>query len=163
MGMQDVDFELVYQPGKDEADPLHFLSRHPLLETGTDSVKKVICQVISSEHAVVLEHIHDETRKDAKLQELAERISRGDWEQYRKDPDIAPFHTIRYELYSVNDLIFTLNQTVILTRLQRKVVRAAHHIGHLGTTKTKQMLREKYWFPTMNTMSKSLDNVSSVK
>ena len=33
MNMQDVDYELVYEPGKDEADPLDFLSRHPLPET----------------------------------------------------------------------------------------------------------------------------------
>ena len=63
-----------------------------------------------------------------------------------------PFHSIRYELYVVNGLIFRLNQIVIPTRLQRKIVRAAHHLGHLGMTKTKQMLREKYWFPTMNTI-----------
>ena len=25
-------------------------------------------------------------------------------------------------------------------------------MGHLGKTKTKQMLREKYWFPLMNSM-----------
>jgi len=31
--MQDVDYELVYEPGKDEADPLDFLYRHPLPET----------------------------------------------------------------------------------------------------------------------------------
>ena len=30
MGMQDVDFELIYEPGKDDADPFDFLSRHPL-------------------------------------------------------------------------------------------------------------------------------------
>ena len=31
MEMQDVDYELVYEPGKDEADPLYFLSRrHPM-------------------------------------------------------------------------------------------------------------------------------------
>lgn len=30
MGMQDVDFDLIYEPGKDDADPLDFLSRHPL-------------------------------------------------------------------------------------------------------------------------------------
>ena len=59
MGMQDVDFELAYQPGKGEADPLDFLSRHPLPETGTDSVERVINQVVSSEYAVVLEHIQD--------------------------------------------------------------------------------------------------------
>ena len=38
--MQDVDFELVYEPGKDEADPMDYLSRHPLLITGTDSTEK---------------------------------------------------------------------------------------------------------------------------
>ena len=27
MEMQDVDYELVYEPGKDEADPLDYLSR----------------------------------------------------------------------------------------------------------------------------------------
>ena len=30
MEMQNVDYEFVYEPGKDEMDPLDFLSRHPL-------------------------------------------------------------------------------------------------------------------------------------
>ena len=72
MGMQD--FELVYQPGKDEADPLDFLSRHALPETGVDSVERVINQVVSSECAVVLEHIQDETRKNTQLQKLRENF-----------------------------------------------------------------------------------------
>jgi len=33
MEMQDVDYELVYESGKDEADPLDFLFRHPQPET----------------------------------------------------------------------------------------------------------------------------------
>lgn len=28
--------------------------------------------------------------------------------------------------------------------------RAAHSLGHSGMTKTKQMLRQKYWFISMN-------------
>ena len=32
MEMQDVDYEVVFEPGRDEADPLDFLSRHPLPE-----------------------------------------------------------------------------------------------------------------------------------
>ena len=40
MDMQDVDFELVYEPGKDEADPMDYLSRHPLPITGTDNTEK---------------------------------------------------------------------------------------------------------------------------
>ena len=150
--MPDVDFKLIYQPGKNKADLLDFLSRHPLPETGRDSVEKVIKRVVNTEHAVVLQSIQEETGKDTQLQNLSERTLKGDWEQHQKDPDISPFYSIRYELYLVNRLIFRMNQIVIPTRLQRKVVQAAHHMGHLGMTKTKQMLREKYWFPMMNSM-----------
>ena len=41
MDMQDIDFEVVYEPGKDEADPLDFLSRHPLPEIEADETEKV--------------------------------------------------------------------------------------------------------------------------
>ena len=108
------------------------MKRHPLPETGTDSVEKAICHVVSLEHAVVLQHIQDETQKDTQVQKLSERISRGDWEQYRQDSNIIPFNSIKHELYSINGLIFNLNQIVVPTRLQRKVVRAAHHLGHVA-------------------------------
>ena len=39
MEMQDVDFELVYEPGKDKQDLLDYLSQHLLLETGNDNRK----------------------------------------------------------------------------------------------------------------------------
>jgi len=42
MEMQEVNYELVYEPGKDEAVPLDFLSRHPLPETGHDKTEKII-------------------------------------------------------------------------------------------------------------------------
>ena len=41
---------------------------------------------------------------------------------------------------------------VLPTKLQQKIIKTAHNLGHLGTTKTKQMLRAKYWFPGMNGM-----------
>lgn len=95
MGMQDVDFELIYQPGKNEADPLDFLSRHPLPETGRDSVEKVIKHVVNTEHAVVLQSIQEETGKDTQLQNLSERILKGDWEQHRKI--LISHHSIAYD------------------------------------------------------------------
>ena len=152
MGKQDVDFELIYEPGKDETDPLDFLSRHPLPETGKDTIERVIKYTVTAEHAVVVDHIKEETLKDTQLQKLSTRILTGDWEQHKKDPDIAPFYSVQNELYVINDLIFRMNQIIVPTSLQRKVIKAAHHLGHLGMTKTKQMLRAKYWFPTMNNM-----------
>ena len=60
--------------------------------------------------------------------------------------------SVKNELYAVDGLLFRMNHIIIPRSLQRKVIKAAHHLGHLGMTKTKQMIRGKYWFPTMNSM-----------
>ena len=145
-------YELIYEPGKDEADPLDALSRHPLPETGRDAVEIVIKHVVNVEHAVVVDQIKEETQKDSQPQKLSARIHTGDWEQHKKDPDIMPFYGRRHEFYAVDDLIFRMNRIIIPTSLQRRIIKAAHHLGHMGMTKTKQMLRENYWWPTMNSM-----------
>ena len=54
MEMQDVDFELVHEPGKDEQDLLDHLSRHPLPETGNDNTEKIFKWTVDAEHAIVL-------------------------------------------------------------------------------------------------------------
>ena len=111
MDMQDVDYELVYEPGKDEADLMDYLSRHSLPITGTDSTEKVVKSILIAEHAVVLDRIRKETGKDKQLQKLYKRIVKEDWQKHRKDHDISPFNCIRLELYVMNGLRF--NQIVI--------------------------------------------------
>ena len=150
MDLQDVDFELIYEPGKDEQDPLDYLSRHPLPDTGSDDTGMMLKRIIHEDHAVVLERIKKETSESKQLTKLHERIQRGDWNTYKKDPDIEPYFMIREELCSAEGLIFRLDKIVIPDSLQRKVIKAAHSMGHLGMTKTKQLLRNKYWFPKMN-------------
>ena len=49
LGMQDVNFEIIYEPGKDDADPLDLLSRHPLPEIAKDAVEGVIKYVLEAE------------------------------------------------------------------------------------------------------------------
>ena len=156
MDMQDVDFELVYEPGKDDADPMDYLSRHPLPVIGTDNTEKVVKSILTAEHAVVLDQIREETAKDNQLKKLFKRIVKEDWQKHRRDTDIAPFFSIRHELYVMNGLIFRFNQIVFPARLQHTVIKAAHSLGHLGMTKTKQMLREKYWFPDLNKMTENV-------
>ena len=128
MDMQDVDFELVYQPGKDDANPMDYLSRHPLPITGTE---KVVKSILTAEHAVVLERIRKETAEDHQLQTLYKRIVKEDWRKHRKDNGIVPLFSIRHELYVMNGLIFRLNQIVIPPSLQRTVIKAANSLGHL--------------------------------
>ena len=61
--MQNVDIELLYLPGQDTADPMDYLSRHPLSITGTGSAEKNAKSILTAEHAVVLYRIENETEK----------------------------------------------------------------------------------------------------
>ena len=78
MQMQDVHYEHIYEPGRDEPDPLDYLFRHPFPETENDGTEKIINWTVEAEHSVVLERIREETIKDETMQELAQRISKGD-------------------------------------------------------------------------------------
>ena len=74
--MQDVDFEMKYEPGRDELDPLDFLSRHPLPVIENDDTEKA---AITTEHAVVLDRIREETSQDRVLRKLSQTIRKGNW------------------------------------------------------------------------------------
>ena len=78
--MQDVDFEMKYEPGRDELDPLDFLSRHPLPVIENDDTEKVLKAAITTEHAVVLDRIREETSQDRVLRKLSQTIRKGKWE-----------------------------------------------------------------------------------
>ena len=156
MSMQDTDYELVYEPGKDERDPLDFISRHPLPETGNDKTETIIKSVIQGEHAVILSKIQEETKKDPILRKLKEIITSETWEKYRKDPEIGQFYDVKDELYLAEGLIFRMNRIVLPETLRVKVINKAHQMGHFGITRTKQMIRAKYFFPRMNAMIESI-------
>ena len=111
--MQDVDCKLVYEPGKDEADPLNFLSRHPLPETGHDKTEKIIRWNVNTEHGVVVTGIREETQKDEVMQRLAKRITKGDWEKRKRDKDLEPYLQVKQELSVAEGLIFRESRIVL--------------------------------------------------
>ena len=70
MDMQDVDFDMKYEPGRDEADPLDFLSRHPLPIIVDNSTEKILKAAIETEHAVVLKYCTAEAQHNHQEREL---------------------------------------------------------------------------------------------
>ena len=57
MEMQDIDYELVYEPGKGVADPMNYLSWHPLPDTETDDTEKTVQMKVSNKQGVVMRSI----------------------------------------------------------------------------------------------------------
>ena len=150
--MQDVDFELVYEPGKDAADPMDYLSRHPLPVSEKDDTEKTIKMIVNNEHGVVMKSIKEATLKDEILQDVIKRMKQNDWERHKNRTEVKPYYLVRHELFLVKGLVLRCRQIVIPEKLQKQVIKAAHSMGHFGMTRTKQMLRAKYWFPRLNSM-----------
>ncbi|XP_013396147.1 uncharacterized protein LOC106163177 [Lingula anatina] len=73
MDLQDVDYEVVYEPGKNDADP-DYLSRYPLPQMGGHSTEKMIRWMVKSENAVILGEIAEKTLTDPTLIKLGGRI-----------------------------------------------------------------------------------------
>ena len=152
MEIQDLDFTVKYEPGRDEQDPMDYLSRHPLPESENDKTEKVIRQISRSENSTTLEEIRKETATDSTMQEIIQCINKGNWKQQKKNERLKPYFDMQEEFSTVNGLLYRIDRIVIPESLQRKIVKIGHKLGHLGKTKTKQMLREKYWFPAMNSI-----------
>ena len=142
----------MYEPGKDEADPLDYLSRHPLPETGDDSIKKIIRWTVNTEHAVVVTGIRENTPKEEVMQKLEEKREGGPREaQARQIPGTTPLREARV-VHRRRTNFETAAYSATSNPTEERCQARTNYLGHLGKTNTKQLLREKYQFPLMNSM-----------
>lgn len=105
MEMQDVDYELVYEPGNDEADPMDYLSRHPLPDTERDNTEKIIKALVTNEHGVIMKSIKEATSTDDVLQDVLTRMKRNDWDMHKNRPEIKLYYMIMHKLSRTKGLL----------------------------------------------------------
>ncbi|XP_052788463.1 uncharacterized protein K02A2.6-like [Mya arenaria] len=137
-------FVLEYRPGK--TNPADYMSRHPHDKPNRDNAAEAYVAYIS-QHAVpkamTLEDVRRATQECTILQQVMITIQSGRW---WGSPNLTPFVQFRDEYSIVDGVILRDHRLVIHASLQRRVVELAHHT-HQGIVKTKQLIREKVWFP----------------
>ena len=138
--MPNLDFKMIHISGK--TNMTDYMSRHPLPETGTDRLEKYVIATVPSDHAVVLDKIKEETAKDRELTKLATGLQTGKWT--KTDLDLKPYFDLRAELYMAEGLILRIDRIIPPKSLQDRIIEIAHKQGHLGISKTKEMLCQKY-------------------
>ena len=164
--LQSYDFTLRYKPGK--SNPADFLSRHPVHSADTQStheakvaeeyIKFVISHTVPK--AMTLEEIIEATKSDPTLQAVKSAIKCNQWHlPVDSSVDISAFQifkTVKEELSVCNEngIILRKDRIVIPQALQQNTVDIAHE-GHQGIVKTKNLLREKVWFPHMDRVVES--------
>ena len=142
--MMPYNFNLKYRPGKDENNPADFISRHPDIQPKRDNAGEAYVRYVTKNvipKSMTLEEVQAETNKDPKMKKLVTAIHTGKWTK-----DLEDYVKIKDELSVACGVVLRGHRLVIPETLQQKVVAIAH-ASHQGIVKTKQLIREKVWFP----------------
>jgi len=123
------------------------------MEVPSDDEQLMVAAVadrVDKKAAVGRKELKAAVEQDPVLQELQQQIS-GRWPSRHKDCPVTlqPYHRCRQELLVLDDLILRGERLVIPEVLRGRLLDAAHE-GHQGMVRTKQRMRELYWWPGMD-------------
>ena len=110
-------------------------------ERETTDVEKHVRAITQIYRAIVLNRITAETEYDAELQHLKLAIQMGVWNN--TDPILKPHIDAQAELYELENIILRLDKIIPPENLRTKIIQIVHKQGHLGLSKTKEMIRHK--------------------
>jgi hypothetical protein len=139
------------------------LSRHPSKQPTTASREQKIAEeyvtyitVTSTPKALTVQEIEEATKADATLQAVSKAIETGNWQEGPKQSDVdsvayTAWQKVKEELTVgvTAQIILRGTRIAVPRKLQERVVNLAHE-GHQGVVKTKSLLREKVWFPSID-------------
>ncbi|XP_052775537.1 uncharacterized protein K02A2.6-like [Mya arenaria] len=109
--------------------------------------------------------LHDiiiETSSDNDLQQVMQNVRQSSWKSnYKTNTVLDTLARVKNELTVVTfkngEVLLHGNRIVLPKQLQQKAISLAHE-GHPGIVRTKQLLREKVYFPKMDKMVEDLCN-----
>ena len=155
--LQPYNFHVIYKKGTvNEAD---YLSRHPVTTPRSTMEEKIADNYVNYlvNHIVpksmTLHEIETATLNDPLLQKVRECIRSGKWD--KTDTHLTPYRVCADELSIASNVILRGTRIVIPQALQDNATKLGH-VGHQGIEKTKALLREKIWYPGMDSKVKTM-------
>ncbi|MCG8113721.1 MAG: RNase H-like domain-containing protein, partial [Candidatus Thiodiazotropha taylori] len=147
--LQPYSFTVKFLKGSENISDI--LSRTPIHETNNetcDLTEKYVNYVMESSLpiALTLEEVQKECEADDTLAKVRKCIQGNRW---GKSEILRPYRQIKNELTVKGSVILKSNKIIIPKSLQRRVLELAHE-SHQGIVKTKQLLREKVWWPNID-------------
>ena len=97
---------------------------------------------------MTLEEIKQETKHDTEMQAVIKAVETDQWSV----PEVQNYKKLKEELSVFNGLVLRRSRIVIPSNLRSKAVDLAHG-GHQGIVKTKQLIRDKVWFPGIDKLA----------
>ena len=136
------DMTLKYRPGRNDLNPTDYVSHQPQDVPKCKNAAYVnnICKKAVPK-SMTLEEVHKEIQKDSMMRKLAKAIQTGQWMK-----DLTDYIRFKDELSVSCGVILRDHRLIIPDSLRKKVTEIAH-ASHQAIVKTKQLIREKIWFP----------------
>ena len=141
--LQPYTFRLQYSPGA--TNPADMLSRLPLPNTvhrGRNIAEEYVHYIARNAvpKAMSLTQLQQATSQDPVLQQVHQSVVSGNW---TKTKETHPYFCVKDELTATESLLLRGSRIVIPASLQSTALQLAHE----GIVRTKQLLREKVWWP----------------
>ena len=144
--LQPYDFRVVYAPGQSNvADPLsRLLSQNKATDHQHGAEEYVrFAAVSATPAALTTREVEEASAVDEELKTLREAIKTGRFEKCKAYAPAAG------ELCVIGQLVLRGTRIVLPSKLRPQAISLGHE-GHLGIVGTKQNLRSKVWWPSMD-------------
>lgn len=146
------NYNLEYRPGKTNC-VADCLSRLPLPDSdaGQEEELGLVAEISKDlSKAIPMKDLLEACKSCPELSKLHAQITQG-WPKSQKqmDPTIMAYFQIRHELAVDDKYILRGQRLVVPIALRSKLIHLAHE-GHQGVVRTKQRLRDLYWWPRMD-------------
>ncbi|XP_055714344.1 uncharacterized protein K02A2.6-like [Phlebotomus papatasi] len=143
--LQSFTYKVVYKKGSlNVADSL---SRLPEVEVAKDFDKdsEIFVRAVMESAAVDVSEIEECSKNDKELKIVRECLESGNWNR----PEVKKYQPFVMELGQVGDIVVRGNKFVVPFDLRQRMLELAHE-GHPGETTMKRRLRDRVWWPGMD-------------
>ena len=144
--LQPYTFKVVHMAGK--TNPADVLSRLPLdnqpfreRNIAEEYINYVTVNAVPK--AITLKQIACATETDPTLQQVQRCLGGSEWPD---TPELNPYKRVKDELCMSNGIVLR-GSRIVMPRILWQATLSNAHEGHQGIVRTKQMVREKVWWP----------------
>ena len=97
--------------------------------------------------AMTVGEIQQTTKVDAEMQALIKAIETDRW----TSPEVQDYRRLKDDFSVYNGVVLRMNRILIPPTLRSRAELA--HLDHQGIVKTKQLIRDKVWFPGIDKLT----------
>lgn len=146
--LQSYKYTVRFKPGRlNIADFLSRLLADDKVKATTNLAERQIAYVLrcATPKAVSIEEIAQASKEDEILIQVRQALKTNEWDKCPKE-----YKTIATEFAVVNEYIVMRGSRIAIPQSLKQQLLMLAHEGHQGITRTKQRLRPKVWWPSLD-------------